>query len=436
MKLLAQLRPEQTLIIGYLFYALIGWLLLAIPVSHVNQSSIMDTFFTAISAVSTTGLATVDIGTTYSFWGHLIILCLIQIGGIGYMTIVSFVFLATGHKLFYETEKMTAATFLLPDKFTFREFITQVIVFTTTLELLGAIALSIFFKYQGIENPIWNGIFHSISAFCTAGFCLFPDGFIQFQYNLCFNLMISVLSIAGALGFIVWFNFYKIFSREKLSLIFTTKVILSLTFSFIVIGSLTYFFLERVSGSSKEWTLAFFQTISAATTTGFNTVDIGHLKEPTLVLLFFLMVFGASPSGTGGGLKNNTFSALVGLVKSTIKGREAVSFWLREIPPKRLQIATATLAYYGFVLIFAVFWLSVVEEKGFLSLLFEAASALGATGLSMGITADLTALGKGIICLLMLMGRVGILSFGLAISRHEKKKKLHTQDEEDTELVF
>ncbi len=430
----SDLSPPRILILGYLSYALIGWLLLLLPFCHYHPISSLDDFFISTSAMSTTGLATIDVGTSYTLVGQIVIFMLIQAGGIGYMTFSSFVILATTNKLSSYRHKMASSTFSLPKGFSVKEFIYHVIIFTFLCEIIGAIILTALFMNKGIQMPIWYGIFHSVSAFCTAGFSLFSDSFIHFKYDLGINITLSVLSLLGALGFIVWLDLYKKYTGQKEQITFVSKVILSVTCAFMVFGTLIFFLLESPFSDTfyHKIITSFFQTMTASTTVGFNTLDIGSLKTSTIVLLLFLMVFGASPSGTGGGLKSTTFAALVGLVKSTVSGKGIVSFWKREIPLKRVRLATATFAYYMFVLTIAIFCLAISENKPFLPMLFEIASALGTVGLSMGITSELTEFGKFFISFLMLMGRVGILTFGVALSVQEKDVEKYQKEH----LVF
>jgi trk system potassium uptake protein len=433
----SDLPPPKSLVLGYLTYALLGWLVLLIPICHKEHVSALDNFFIALSAMSGTGLATVSVVNEYSLWGQIVILLLIQAGGIGYMTFSSFVILATTKKLSHFRSKIASTAFSLPEGFSVQEFIYNVATFTFVCELIGAVVLGLIFLSKGVEFPIWYGIFHSISAFCTAGFSLFQDSFIQFKYDVGINITISVLSILGAMGFIVWLDLYKRIKGNKDHLTFITKVILSVTFWFLVLGTLLFFLLEgplQENTTFHRLITSFFQIMTANTTVGYNTLDIGNLTRSTVILLIFFMVFGSSPSGTGGGLKSTTFVALVGLVKSTITNHHTVSFWKREIPPKRVQLATAIFGYYMFVLSISVFILTISESsKSFLPILFEAASALGTVGLSMGLTSDLSSFGKVLIALLMLMGRVGILTFGIALS---VKRKEVDHYEKDNELVF
>ena len=182
----------------------------------------LDNFFTALSAVSTTGLATVDVGSVYSIFGQIIIFLLFQVGGVGYMTFISFMYLAIHNKLQGITKKIASATFSLPKGFNIHRFFFHVVMFTLCCEFIGAVALSIIFSYHGIANPIWYGIFHSVSAFCTAGISLLSDSFVDFKYDIWINLTLGILSIlGGSLGFIVWLDVYKRIKGERKRLLFT-----------------------------------------------------------------------------------------------------------------------------------------------------------------------------------------------------------------------
>lgn len=421
-----RLHPAKILVLGYLFYSLIGFLCLSLPICHKESVSLIDSYFTAVSSLSTTGLATIDIGNEYNFLGQLIILLLIQLGGIGYMTFSSFVVLCTSQKLSSYRQKIGKSSFPVPQHFSIQEFIISVVVFSFLAELIGAIALSLVFWYKNIDYWLWQGIFHSISAFCTAGLSLFSEGFIPFQRNIACNVIISTLAILGSLGFIVSLDFYKKWTKRGHFLSFTTKVILIMTCSFLTLGTILFFILESISDHATAFDkllIGFFQVTSATTTTGFNTIDIGTLSPPMIILLGFLSTFGASPSGTGGGQKNTSFATLVAFVKNTLKDHPT-TFWRHLIPVNRIKIATVSFIFYVFTLSLSLFVLSLSEHhhQTTISLFFEAANALNNSGLSMGVTSDLTDLGKIFIALLMLMGRVGVLTFGVAISSQTEEK--------------
>ena len=419
-----RLHPAKILVLGYFFYALIGCMILWLPICHLKEAHFLDHFFTAVSAVSTTGLTTIDIGTTYNLFGQCVIAILIQLGGIGYMTFSSFILLCTAQKLSAYRRKVGASTFAFPNHFSIHEFIISVIVFSFICEFIGTCALSFFFWQHGAEQFFWKAIFHSISAFCTAGFSLFGDSLNALQENVWFTFIISSLSILGSLGFIVALDFYKRITGEKDSISFTTKIILVMTLLFLTIGTGVFFFMETISSKHsvwQEWMIGFFQVTSAVTTTGFSTVDIGSLSTPMLILLAFLSTFGAAPSGTGGGIKNTTFATLVSFVKQTLKGKPT-TILNHIISASPVKIATVAFIYYVFSLSLALFLIVFFEKGSFLPVFFEAANALNNSGLSMGLTPELTNFGKVIISVLMLMGRVGILTFGVAISSQEDSR--------------
>lgn len=426
------LHPAKTLVLGYLFYSFIGSFILSLPICHTTPIHFLDGYFTAISALSTTGLATVDIGSEYNFLGQIVIILLVQLGGVGYMTFSSFIVLCTSQRLSAYRKKIGASSFPLPKDFSIHEFIYSVIIFSFLCEFVGAILLSAVFWHHGVENWLWNGIFHSISAFCTAGLSLFGDGLIAFQGSIACNVIFASLAILGSLGFIVALDFYKRWTRQKAALSFTTKVILVTTCAFLVLGTILFIGLEELTEGRnpfQDWMIGAFQVVSAVTTTGFNTVDIGTLSAPILILMAFLSTFGSSPSGTGGGLKNTTFATLISFVKNTLKDLPT-TLWHHAISINRIKIATVAFIYYVLSISFALFLLSIFEKHPILDIFFEAANALNNSGLSTGITPQLTIFGKVFIALLMLMGRVGVLTFGVAISS-QKDEKVFTPKKAD-----
>ncbi len=417
--------PVKVLALGYITYMSIGFLCLLLPFSSTENVSILDHFFIAVSAVSTTGLATIDPGQSYSFFGELVILCLIQLGGIGYMTFGSFIILQTGHRISKTRERMTRTAFPLPESFDIAAFLKGVLYFTLIAEAVGAILLSVLFWIEGFENPIWFGVFHSVSAFCTAGFSLNSDSFMSLSNHFAINLTLSILSMLGAIGFIVVVDLWLKIRKKRSDLLFTSKVILLITTVFLVGGTLIFMLIEPSVDNlplTEKILASFFQIMTSTSTVGFNTLDIGALQPSTVMLLYFLMIFGASPSGTGGGLKSTTFSALYALVKSTLKRCDVISFMGRKLPVKRLQYACSSFVFCGFILGLSVFALTLTERASFEIIMFEAISALGTVGLSMGLTSDLSTFGKYIIIALMIIGRIGVLTFGLAVSTIEDEE--------------
>lgn len=417
-KFLATLNPLQLLIYGYVFILIIGFALLRLPFMRTKAIASLDDLFIATSALSTTGLATVDVSQDYTFWGQLIILLLIQLGGLGYMSLGSFFVLIRHRKLSAMNTELLKYDFSLPDNFSVTHFLRNMVVFTLILELIGAVILALIFWQAGETGVLWKGLFHSISAFCTAGFSLFSDGFVGFSNNFALNAVIAVLSICGALGFIVFTDLFERAAGRKSKITFTSRIIIRFTFIGILTGAVVLFLSdENIAAMPAEQGLliSLFQSMSAFTTVGFNTYDIGFITAAPTFFMLGLMIVGASPSGTGGGMKSTTFTALYAQLKSTFRGDSRAVYLSRIIPQHKVAMATSNFFFYVLTVCAGTYLLLLVEPQPVAQVLFEAISALGTVGLSTGITGELTVLGKLIIVVLMFLGRVGPLSFGMML---------------------
>lgn len=412
-------HPAKVVLIGYLAYLFAGWLLLCLPwMQHAPGVSMLDNLFTAVSAMSTTGLVTVSIGNRYTPAGQIVVMLLIQLGGVGYMTFGSFVMLMRGDSLTLTRRKVGGSVFALPGGFPLDAFIRNVILFTFAAETIGAIAMHAMFRDAGMPDAAWSAVFHSVSAFCTAGFSLYDDSFVRFADHPGFTVVIGALSYLGAIGFIVSMDAWRLVTRQSAAMTLTSRIILWSTLWLSLGGTLLIFLGEpSIAGmpAKERWLAAFFQAMTALTTVGFNTIAIGEMSKASLFLLILLMVVGASPSGTGGGVKSTTVSAVFGVMRSALRGEEQVRFWGQAVPPARVWLATANLGFYLFILVVGTYLLELTQSTPVSSNAFEAASALGTVGLSMGITASLTMTGKWIVICLMYLGRVGPLTFGMAL---------------------
>lgn len=413
------MHPAKAALLGYLSYILFGWLFLCVPLLQKGGGvRVLDNLFIATSAVSTTGLVTVSVANSYSLAGQLLILLLIQLGGIGYMTCGSFLVLCRKADLSQVRSEVGKTVFSLPASFRIDKFIRSVVRFTLVIETIGAVALYCVFRRAGAPDPAWSAVFHSVSAFCTAGFSLYDNSFESFAGDFWLNAVISTLSYLGAIGFIVCVDVWRKLRGRTRAITLTSKIILATTFWLTVAGTLLLFVTEpsiRDKAPDERFLAAFFQTMTSMTTVGFNTIGVAALSKASLLLVVVLMVIGASPSGTGGGLKSTTFSAIVGVMRSVLRGQQHVTFWGRAVPPERVWTAVASLGFYLTALVLGTYLLEMAEKSSFAENLFEAASALGTVGLSMGITPTLTNLGKIIVIVLMFCGRVGPLTFGMAI---------------------
>ncbi len=421
--------PQMNLVWGFLLYTLLGFALLCLPIFHNRDIGLLDNLFTATSAISTTGLMTFSLYDDYNWAGQFIVLSLFQVGGIGYMTLTVYYLLFTTNRITRWHHDVLETAFTMPKTIRMSDFIKSVIIFTVVMESLGTLCFFIAFKQTGMPTgqALWFSLFHSISAFCTAGFSLFGDGFEGYQNNVFINTIIAILAIAGSLGFIVITDFwYRITGRSK-ALSFTSKIVLYGFLLLLTGGTLLLWWKEPLVhnlGNSPVMT-AFFQSMSAMTTVGFNTVSIGNLSVPILLAIIFLMYVGASPSGTAGGLKITTLTAMLAVLKSRLFGQKKITFLHRVIPFERLYVATSTFILYTSLIFIFTFLLSFSERADFEAILFEVASALGTVGLSTGLTGDLSAIGKIWIIILMFIGRVGVLTFGFALLQRHK----HQDDE-------
>jgi len=267
-------------------------------------------------------------------------------------------------------------------------------------------------------EAIWSSIFHSISTFCTAGFSLFNNSFMDYADDHFINFIIAMLAICGSLGFIVITDFGLLIKDKAHKLSFTTKIVIYGFLALLFFGTLFFYFFEPSIvnlNSESRFLTAFFQCMTAMTTVGFNTVDFGGFSQSMLIICVLLMYIGASPSGTAGGIKITTLTAVFSILKSRIRGREKITFLGREIPYERLYIATSAFIFYTVIILIGTFLITFTHQFELKDILFEVSSALGTVGISRGITGDLSIFGKLVIIVLMFIGRLGVLTFGLAI---------------------
>jgi trk system potassium uptake protein TrkH len=422
--LVHRMNPLQLVVLGYASYIIIGAVLLWLPIAQQTRGvGWLDHLFMATSAVSTTGLTTVSTADTYNFFGELIVLILIQLGGLGYMTLGSFAVLAVSGQLSPFRQRISTSALCLPDGFEVRSFLRVIIGFTLVIELVGAALLYPVFRAHEAPAPVWQAIFHSVSAFCTAGFGLFNDSFESYRGDRQLNYVIMALSYLGALGFIVVADVWRSVRHFKLNITMTSRVIVLSTIWISLVGTVLFALDEtsvRGLPLGERWLTSWFQIMTASTTVGFNTIPMGALSASSLLLLLMVMMIGASPSGTGGGIKTTTVTALWAEMLAALRNRQVTTFLGREIPRHRLRASTANLLFYCLTLAAGIYALALVETFPLPDLMFESASALGTVGLSRGITGSLTPLGKGIIILLMFLGRIGPIALGMALLRREQ----------------
>ncbi len=430
-----KMDPVHAVALGYGLYVLLGFLALSLPWSQAVPINATDRFFMAASAVSTTGLITHDPGTSYTFLGELALLVMMQVGALGYLTLGTFVAVALSDRMSPRRADLTRAAFGLPEGFEVKRLIKRVVIFTLTIEAVGVAALYPQFLAAKVDNPFWMAVFHSVSSFCTAGVSLFSTSFEGFRDNPILLMTIALLAWSGALGFLVLSDGMDLLRRKRTALGFTSRVALVITAGYTVLVTVVLLCVEpaiqALAPEDRLWN-ALFMTMSAGTTVGFNTIQVAALTPAVIVVLYLVMMFAASPGGTGGGLKTSTLAVLIGLVTSTLRRRSRVTFLGLEILPDKVQQATASVAFYCILTGIAIFSLLLLERAPFDQVLFEAISALSGIGMSMGLTPELSEPGKFVIIALMLIGRIGILAFGIALATRDPR----THDPEDADIVL
>jgi trk system potassium uptake protein TrkH len=418
------LSPIQLLSLGYIIIILIGALLLMLPISSVNNTYqfFVDALFTSASAVSTTGLVVVDTGSYYSLFGQVVILILIQIGGLGYMLFFVVFAILLKEKLSLTGKKYLREAVSRNQNVDLIRFVKLTLIYTLIIELIGTVGYFIvLINNLNFTKALYSSLFHSVSAFCTAGFGLYPDSLSSYSESLIINFNTFFLVITGAIGFFVLYDLQnyitqKIKKNYVARLTLHSKLVLSFTFSLFLFGALIILIAEHTKFSENIFQNilnAFFQSISASTTVGFNTIDITIMSNASLFVMIILMFIGASPGSTGGGIKTTSFASCVISSIASLKGKNVVSIFRRTISRFSVDKSNAQIFVALTSTIVITLILSITEKFSFIKILFEAASAFGTVGLSAGITPDLSIIGKLLIITLMIIGRVGPIAIGL-----------------------
>ncbi|AFZ51089.1 TrkH family potassium uptake protein [Dactylococcopsis salina] len=417
----------RTICLGFIAVIFIGTLLLTLPFTTAegNWNDPITALFTATSAVCVTGLAVVDTGTYFSFWGQLIILLLIQVGGLGYMTTNTFLLFLIRNKFDFRQKIAIQESFDRPFLQGSKNLLTSIVATTIIFELTGFFLLLPLFSEQ--SHSIWLALFHSISAWNNAGFSLFSNSLMDYRSSLIANLVIPFLIIFGGLGYqaifeiFIWLRqqFDRIIlkkSQEIFVFSLNSKIVTNTTVILLILGTIAFFLTDfsnkEVLGDLplKERLLgAWFQSVTTRTA-GFNTIDISKMTDAGLFITIAFMVIGASPSGTGGGLKTTTLRILINATISTLQGKTNVIIYKRRVPVNLILKALGVLCAFFTLLTIVTALIAITDpDLSFIQILFEVCSAFATVGLSTGITGSLSALGKLIIVVTMYMGRVGIL---------------------------
>ncbi|MFO7821244.1 MAG: TrkH family potassium uptake protein [Lentisphaeria bacterium] len=411
-------RPPVLLVGGFGLAIVIGTALLALPAADASGRGLtaLDALFTATSATCVTGLIVVDTGSDLTLFGQWVVLGLIQAGGLGIMTVSTFAALLLGRNIGLRGESALKETVTESSSRGALRLVKFIVGSTFVIELLGTVWLVAWWlPEESWADRVYGAVFHSISAFCNAGFSLYPDSLMRFTHNPGVPLGVSVLIVIGGLGFSVLFAVHAFRQRKHpqaahVNMVLWTSVIL------LVIGSVLFLLLERgqsvsgVAASDPSVLQAWFQSVTARTA-GFNTVDIGELGRVTQILLMTLMFIGGAPGSTAGGIKVTTFAVLILLVFTVLRGRRNVIFGGRRIEISTVLNASALVVLSAFaVLVSAILIMLTHPQMAGLDVAFETVSAFGTVGLSTGITGLLNPFGKLMIIVLMFLGRLGPLT--------------------------
>lgn len=432
-----KMSPAQKIASSFLLVILTGALLLTLPISNVDGNFLnpLDALFTATSATCVTGLTVIDVSTTLNVFGQTVLMLLIQIGGLGLMTFMAVFLLIIKNRLSMN-EKIAMKELLNQDKvFNMRKFLLDILYYTLFFEAIGAILISFrMIPEFGIFDGGFKAIFLSVSAFCNAGFDTLGTISLQgYVHDPLMCLTIMSLIVLGGIGFAVWFDI-----RDKIGLLLRrevtlkkfrrmltlhTKIVLLITLCLITIGAVAIIALEFSNpGTMGNYSLpekimtGFFESI-ALRTAGFTTINYALLTQGSGLVMMILMFIGGSPGGTAGGIKTTTFAVLIIYIVCMLKGREKSTVFRRTVG-NGVVIRAMGIFFINLVALFTgIFLLCLFQESDFLTICFEAVSAMATVGSSLGLTAELGIMGKLVIIMLMYIGRIGISTLILSITR-------------------
>ncbi|MDP1511547.1 TrkH family potassium uptake protein [Paenibacillus sp. CMAA1739] len=432
-----RLSPPQIFVAGFAIIILIGSLLLMLPISNTTGKPLafIDALFTAASATCVTGLVVKDTGLFFTTFGQIVIVALIQIGGLGFMTMATLIGLVFKRRISLRERLILQEAMNQTSVEGIVGLIRKVLWYSLIIEGVCAAIFSIRWSFDmPVGRAIYFGIWHAISMFNNAGFDLFGEfrSLTGYVYDPIVNFTAMFLIISGGIGFVVMSDLVEYRKRKRLSL--HTKVVLSMTAVLIVVGTLVIFVFEFTNPKtlgSLDWggkvLGSLFQSVTPRTA-GANTLDIAGLRQATQFFIIILMFIGASPGSTGGGIKTTTFALLIGAVFSMLRGREDIVLFRYRLAQARIYKAL-TITLLGLLFVIGVTMiLSATEDHHFLMILFETVSAFGTVGLSMGLTPDLTVVGKLVITLTMFAGRLGPLTLAYALGP-KKGKELYRHPE-------
>lgn len=429
----AHMSPLKIILFGFIALILVGTLLLCLPISSRSGEGtpFLTSFFTSTSAVCVTGLIKVDTHNYWSLFGQGVILGLIQVGGMGFMTICISALSITKRKIGFASRNIMQNSVAAPQLGGIVKMTRFILLGTLTVELIGAFLLSFSFcPRYGIFKGIWYSLFHSISAFCNAGFDLMGEqgdfsSLTGYSGDWYFTTIINLLIIVGGLGFFVWRDVIACkfkFSKFRLQ----TKIVLTVSGGLVLVGAGLIFLLEHKNADfasqsvSQQLCDSVFQSVTTRTA-GFNTMDLASLTQPSIFIMILLMLVGGSPGSTAGGMKTTTFSILVLSVASTFRRKKSTEIFGRRLEDGITRIAVSILVMYFVLATTVAITISAVDDVPLLNAFFESVSAVATVGLTTGITTHLSAVTSVMLAILMIFGRVGSMTMLLAFSSQKNR---------------
>lgn len=434
-KYLKRFSNIQLIAISYIIIILTGTILLTLPCStnSGNTTSFLDALFTATSATSITGLVVFDTFTHWNLFGQLVIISLIQIGGIGSITLITAIIMITKQKIGLSQRSIMQDSISAPQIGGIINLTKFITIGTITIETIGAILLSFsFIPKFGITKGIYFSIFHSISAFCNAGFDLMgtPNtpftSLSEYSSNWYINIILMSLIFLGGLGFFVWKDVLNKKTKIK-SYNTQTKIVLLISVFLVIIGTILFFILDLNNqnfnnlSTSNKLLNSMFQSVSARTA-GFSTIDLSKISESSKLLTIMLMLIGGSTGSTAGGMKTTTIAVLCLSIIKTFKRKNNIEIFGRRIEENIIYTASCIFMLYLLLTLFASITVSAIENVPIITAMFECASAIATVGLSFGLTPTLSIASKIIIIFLMIFGKFGSITMLMFFSSPKKLK--------------
>lgn len=431
-------NPGVIIVTSFLCVAVIGILLLSLPCMTADGQGLgfSDAAFMAVSGSCIIGLSVIDVSVDLTFWGQLVLLILIQTGGVGFMTLATAVFAALGIRMGFSYRNLMKESLNHNTYYDIFSLTMTVVRYTFLIESIGALLLALrFIPLFGWSRGLWYSIFHAVSAFNNAGFDLFGNSLEGFVGDWYVNAVFMFLIIIGGMGFVVilelmtqWHKKEEPFEFVRFSL--HTKVVLIMTALLLGVGTIAYLSIEYHNPQTlgnlpfdEKILAALFQSVTSRTA-GFSTIALGDMQDSSLLIMMFLMFIGGSPGSTSGGIKTTTFGIILMAVYAVVRGREELVVLGRRIPIQTILKSLAVIVVSMLLVLLSLIALSLVEKASLLQLAFEVISAFSTTGASIGATTKLSVAGKFILMVTMFLGRMGPLTIMLALTVKSKKSKL------------